>query len=105
MSIDTEKIAQVSTAMIIVEQANKIKTLEAKNGELEKHNEMLAHQLKYAENILTYVQAHKFKLREKLKIAMEALEYVDGWWYNPHLYDETIAEEKMNETLAAIKDS
>lgn len=51
------------------------------------------------------LEAKNAELEKKLKIAMEALEYADGWWYNPHLYDETIAEEKMNETLAAIKDS
>lgn len=52
-----------------------IEELEAKNVELEKNNVMLAHQLKYAETILKEVQADKFKLREKLNIAVKALNY------------------------------
>jgi len=45
-------------------------------AELEKQNGILAHQLKYAGTILTDVQADKFKLREKLKIAEEALKFI-----------------------------
>lgn len=52
-----------------------LEALETKNAELEKHNEMLAHQLKYAETILTEVQADKFKLRGKLEIADSVIRY------------------------------
>jgi small-conductance mechanosensitive channel len=74
---------------------------------LEKHNEMLAHQLKYAETILTDVQADKFKLRGKLKIAVEALEKIDKSndcmkYFNNDIY-EIIYETR--EALAAIKDN
>lgn len=69
-------------------------------AELEKHNEMLAHQLKYAENILTDVQADKFNLRQKLEIAVEALEKIAKEHYGRP--SEMMIEAR--EALAAIED-
>lgn len=76
--------------------------LEAKNGELEKRNGMLAHQLKYAETILTEVQADKFKLREKLEIACEALEWISKTeMHAPIKYRATKALAAINKTGAS----
>ena len=79
-----------------------VKSLEAKNVELEKHNEMLAHQLKYARKILTDVQADKFKLRGNLETAVEALKRISEIGY---YYDYGIHRDISMEALAAINDT
>jgi hypothetical protein len=70
MSIDTEKIAQVSTAMIIVEQANKIKTLEAKNGELESWKNKAKEKMPAMQMRIHELEAKNGELEKKLEIAV-----------------------------------
>jgi predicted RNase H-like nuclease (RuvC/YqgF family) len=52
---------------LITAAIKRVVELEAKNTELEKHNEMLAHQLKYAENLITEIQSDKFEARTIIK--------------------------------------
>lgn len=78
------------------DHVDEIKKLEAKNGELEKHIEILSHQLKYAETILTEVQADKFKLRVNLEIVKDVLS---------HIYetsDDKDSSREAKQALAAI---
>lgn len=101
MSIEEMEMFEAGQASAIP----RIRELEAKNAELEKHNKMLAHQLKYAENILTDVQADKFKLRGNLEIAVEALELIGGKMEYYYTIGDHSKQCAAQEALAAIKDA
>ena len=66
--LENEKIAQVSAAMIIVEQANKIKALEAKNGELEKELDIASSKFIQSEKDIFGLGQRAKELEKKLEI-------------------------------------